>query len=88
MPTSKAKPFSTEAQAQKKSKRLCRSASVCGKLVDNAGCTMEGIANSIKRVTDIMSEITAASQEQSAGIGEVNRAITHMDEMTQQMPLW
>lgn len=49
---------------------------------------MEGIANSIKRVTDIMSEITAASQEQSAGIGEVNRAITHMDEMTQQMPLW
>ncbi len=49
---------------------------------------MGGIANAIKRVADIMSEITAASQEQSAGIGEVNRAITHMGEMTQQMLLW
>jgi len=39
---------------------------------------------SVKRVTDIMSEITAASQEQSAGIEQVNQAITQMDEVTQQ----
>jgi len=40
--------------------------------------------NSVKRVTDIMSEITAASQEQSSGIEQVNRAITQMDAVTQQ----
>jgi methyl-accepting chemotaxis protein len=55
-----------------------------GKLVDEAGSTMTEIVQSIQRVADIMGEITAASQEQSSGIEEVNRAITHMDEMTQQ----
>jgi methyl-accepting chemotaxis protein len=45
---------------------------------------MEEIVSSVKRVTDIMAEITAASQEQSAGIEQVNQAITHMDEVTQQ----
>jgi hypothetical protein len=40
--------------------------------------------SSVKRVTDIMAEITAASQEQSAGIEQVNTAITQMDEVTQQ----
>jgi methyl-accepting chemotaxis protein len=40
--------------------------------------------SSVKRVTDIMAEITAASQEQSAGIEQVNDAITQMDEVTQQ----
>jgi len=55
-----------------------------GRLVDEAGGTMGEIVQSIQRVADIMSEITAASAEQSAGIEEVNRAITHMDEMTQQ----
>ena len=54
------------------------------KLVAQAGQTMEEIVTSIKRVTDIMSEITAASQEQSAGIEQVNLAITQMDEVTQQ----
>ncbi|PXX47779.1 methyl-accepting chemotaxis protein [Undibacterium pigrum] len=54
------------------------------KLVDEAGMTMGEIVTSIKHVADIMSEITAASQEQSAGIEQVNLAITHMDEMTQQ----
>jgi methyl-accepting chemotaxis protein len=39
---------------------------------------------SVKRVADIMGEITVASQEQSVGIEEVNRAISQMDEMTQQ----
>ncbi|MFZ6747557.1 methyl-accepting chemotaxis protein [Undibacterium sp. Ren11W] len=55
-----------------------------GKLVDEAGRTMGEIVSSIKHVADIMSEITAASQEQSSGIEEINTAITHMDEMTQQ----
>jgi methyl-accepting chemotaxis protein len=54
------------------------------KLVAQAGLTMEEIVTSIKRVTDIMSEITAASTEQSAGIEQVNLAITQMDEVTQQ----
>ncbi|MGV7209791.1 methyl-accepting chemotaxis protein [Oxalobacteraceae bacterium A2-2] len=54
------------------------------KLVDEAGQTMELIVTSIKQVADIMGEITAATQEQSNGIEEVNRAIGQMDEMTQQ----
>ncbi|MDO9467225.1 MAG: methyl-accepting chemotaxis protein, partial [Thiobacillus sp.] len=55
-----------------------------GKLVDVAGEAMHEIVSSVKRVTDIMSEIAAASQEQSAGIEQVNQAITQMDDMTQQ----
>ncbi|MBU1691565.1 MAG: MCP four helix bundle domain-containing protein [Gammaproteobacteria bacterium] len=54
------------------------------KLVGEAGQTMEEIVTSIKRVTDIMAEISAASTEQSAGIEQVNQAITQMDEVTQQ----
>ena len=54
------------------------------KLVDEAGSTMEEIVTSVKRVTDIMAEISHASQEQSAGIEQVNRAIGQMDEATQQ----
>ena len=54
------------------------------KLVDEAGQTMGLIVTSIKQVADIMGEITAATQEQSNGIEEVNQAITQMDEMTQQ----
>ncbi|HWU96881.1 MAG TPA: methyl-accepting chemotaxis protein [Oxalicibacterium sp.] len=54
------------------------------KLVDEAGVTMDEIVNSVKRVADIMSEITAASQEQSSGIEQINQAITQMDEITQQ----
>jgi methyl-accepting chemotaxis protein len=57
---------------------------VGGKLVEQAGRTMEEIVVAVKRVADIMGEITAASQEQSEGIEQVNRAITQMDEVTQQ----
>jgi len=53
-------------------------------LVDQAGKTMKEIVLSVKRVTDIMGEISAASQEQSQGIEQVNQAITQMDEITQQ----
>lgn len=55
-----------------------------GRLVDQAGDTMQEIVSSVKRVTDIMSEITTASREQSSGIEEVNKAVTEMDNMTQQ----
>ena len=54
------------------------------KLVDQAGATMDEIVESVKRVTDIMGEITAASQEQTSGIEQINQAITQMDEVTQQ----
>jgi methyl-accepting chemotaxis protein len=54
------------------------------KLVDQAGSTMEEIVTSIKRVTDIMGEIAAASEEQSKGIDQVGQAVTQMDEVTQQ----
>jgi methyl-accepting chemotaxis protein len=54
------------------------------KLVDQTGATMDEIVASIKRVNDIIAEITAASDEQSAGIGLVNEAINQMDQATQQ----
>jgi methyl-accepting chemotaxis protein len=54
------------------------------RLVDTAGKTMEDIVQSVKRVTDIMAEISAASQEQRAGIEQVNNAVTQMDKVTQQ----
>ena len=45
---------------------------------------MDDVVNSIKRVNDIMGEISAASSEQSAGIEQVNQAVTQMDTVTQQ----
>ncbi|MFZ6686305.1 methyl-accepting chemotaxis protein [Undibacterium sp. SXout11W] len=54
------------------------------KLVDLAGTTMQEVVNSVRRVTDVISEITAASQEQSTGIEQINQAITEMDNVTQQ----
>jgi methyl-accepting chemotaxis protein len=54
------------------------------RLVAQAGVTMEEVVGSVGRVTDIMGEITAASQEQTLGIEQVNMAITQMDEVTQQ----
>jgi methyl-accepting chemotaxis protein len=53
-------------------------------LVNQSGKTLEEIVSSVKRVTDIIAEITAASQEQASGIDQVNRAILQMDETTQQ----
>jgi methyl-accepting chemotaxis protein len=54
------------------------------KLVDAAGQTMEEIVGSVKKVSDLIAEIAAASQEQSSGIGQVNTAITQMDQVVQQ----
>ena len=53
-------------------------------LVDQAGVTMTEVVSSIKRVTDIMGEISAASNEQSAGVAQVGQAVMLMDQATQQ----
>jgi methyl-accepting chemotaxis protein len=53
-------------------------------LVDKAGSTMQEVVNSIRRVTDIMGEISVASTEQSTGVSQVVQAVTQMDQVTQQ----
>ena len=53
-------------------------------LVDRAGSTMTEVVTSIRRVTDIMGEISAASNEQAAGVAQVGEAVGHMDRTTQQ----
>jgi len=54
------------------------------RLVGDAGTTMRDIVSSVQRVTDIIGEITAASSEQSDGIGQINTSVTQLDRMTQQ----
>ena len=54
------------------------------KLVNQAGATMQEIVDSVRRVTDIMTEISAASQEQTQGIEQLNEVVMQMDEGTQQ----
>ena len=54
------------------------------RLVGEAGNTMDEIVGSVRQVTEIMARIAAASQEQSAGIEQVNHTVVHMDETTQQ----
>jgi methyl-accepting chemotaxis protein len=54
------------------------------RLVQDAGTTMNEIVASVQRVSDIIGEITAASAEQSSGIGQINQAVTQLDQMTQQ----
>ena len=53
-------------------------------LVDQAGVTMTEVVNSIRRVTDIMGEISAASSEQASGVAQVGNAVSQMDQATQQ----
>ena len=54
------------------------------KLVDESGRTLEGIVSAVKKVTDIVAEIAAASREQSIGIEQVSKAVMQMDQTTQQ----
>mgnify|MGYP001214819792 CR=1 FL=1 len=54
------------------------------RLVDESGKTLEEIVGSVKRVTDLIAEITSASREQATGVEEVNRAVTQMDQVTTQ----
>ncbi len=53
-------------------------------LVDKAGTTMTEVVDAIRKVTDIMAEISVASGEQASGVGQVGTAIVHMDQATQQ----
>ncbi len=53
-------------------------------LVTSAGATMDEIVQSVRRVADVIGEITAAANEQSAGIADVNQSISSLDQMTQQ----
>jgi methyl-accepting chemotaxis protein len=57
---------------------------VGSKLVEQSGATLSEIVISVKKVSDLVADIASASQEQSSGIEQVNRAIVQMDEMTQQ----
>ena len=54
------------------------------KLVDQAGLTMHEVVESVRRVSDIINEITSASSEQSSGIDQINQAVAQMDQVTQQ----
>jgi hypothetical protein len=76
------------AQAAKEIKELINTSveKVQGgsRLVQDAGTTMQEIVSSVQRVSDIIGEITAASGEQSDGIAQVNVAVNHLDQMTQQ----
>ncbi|PRY64157.1 methyl-accepting chemotaxis sensory transducer with TarH sensor [Vreelandella songnenensis] len=79
---------SRSADAAKEIKALIDASSLQVKegstLVESAGATMREVVSSVRRVTDIMDEISAASQEQSSGIEQVNQAVAQMDEVTQQ----
>jgi methyl-accepting chemotaxis protein len=55
-----------------------------GTMVEQAGQTMQQVVASIKQVTDIVAEISASSQEQSAGLAQINSAMAHMDDSTQK----
>lgn len=76
------------AQAAKEIKHLIEDAAstvgVGAQQVQRAGSTMEEIVTSVKRVTDIMREISSASEEQSTGINQVNQVVSQMDGVTQQ----
>ncbi len=76
------------ADAAKEIKGLIENSVACAengsRLVDQAGRTMDEVVASITSVSDIMSEITAASAEQSTGIDQINQAIGEMDHVTQQ----
>ena len=54
------------------------------RLVQDAGTTMGEIVSSVQRVSDIIAEISAAAAEQSQGIGQVNQAVSLLDQSTQQ----
>src|SRR5690606_9799065 len=54
------------------------------KLVDEAGAAMQGIVEEVKQVTDLISEISAATDEQTSGLGQINDAVLQLSDVTQQ----
>ena len=79
---------SRSAEAAKQIKGLIQDSvgkvSEGAKLVDDSGRALADIVVGVKKVTDVMAEIAASSQEQAAGVDQVNKAVMSMDEMTQQ----
>ncbi|WP_302139174.1 methyl-accepting chemotaxis protein [Halomonas alkalicola] len=79
---------SRSAEAAKEIKTLIESSvaqvQAGSSLAENAGDTMDEVVQAVRRVTDIMDEISAASQEQSDGIEQVSQAVGQMDQVTQQ----
>ncbi|MGK7346013.1 MAG: methyl-accepting chemotaxis protein, partial [Candidatus Nitrospinota bacterium M3_3B_026] len=55
-----------------------------GEIADRAGTALGGIVDSVKKVTDLVGEIAAASNEQARGVDQVNTAVSQMDKVTQQ----
>lgn len=76
------------AEAAKEIKLLINTSVECvehgSQLVDKAGKTMTEVVTAIRRVTDLMGEISAASHEQSTGMAQISEAVTQMDQTTQQ----
>ena len=76
------------AQAAREIKQLIATSATRVKqgteLADQAGATMAEVLHSIQRVTDLMGEISSASDEQSAGVAQVGKAVSQMDQVTQQ----
>ena len=76
------------AQAAREIKQLIATSATRVKqgteLADQAGATMAQVLHSIQRVTDLMGEISSASDEQSAGVAQVGKAVSQMDQVTQQ----
>jgi methyl-accepting chemotaxis protein len=76
------------AQAAKEIKALIADSSekvdAGGRQVSQAGAAMDDIVTQVRRVTDLVGEISSASREQSSGIGQVNQAVAQMDQVTQQ----
>ena len=76
------------AQAAREIKQLIATSATRVKqgteLADQAGATMAEVLHSIQRVTDLMGEISSASDEQSAGVVQVGKAVSQMDQVTQQ----
>ena len=64
--------------------RVDKGSALVDHLVDQAGATMTEVVSSIRRVTDLMGEITSASVEQSQAVAQVGEAVTQMDQTTQQ----
>jgi len=75
------------AQAAKEIKGLIHTSAdkvdAGAQLVDDAGKTMQSIVSQVKRVSDLLGEISAATQQQSSGIGQVGDAVGHLDQITQ-----
>ena len=71
-------------RSQVAAQEICTVASESVELADRAGQLLDGIVPNIKKTSDLVQEITAASQEQSSGVGQINAAVSQLSQTTQQ----